>query len=210
MSTYSKDVNHMRARKPKCRRLDSEGGAALLVSVIFLVILTLLGISAATVTTLDEKMARNLRDRNIAFQAAEAALRDARADIFKTRNLSGYTGFPVIAAGGGGCNTTPYKGLCRPSTGTTQVWQDYFDDADSDKFVSYGEITGLSADKKFQLSPNPGGVTKQPRYLIEVIADPDSNESLKIGKPKVLYRITSIGYGSNDGTNVLLQEVVRP
>lgn len=186
------------------RMLSNQRGATLLVGVIFLIVLTLLGISAASISALDERMARNLRDRNIAFQAAEAALRDARNDILKVRKLSGYTGASAT------CNGSGFKGLCLPAASGNQVWSDYFADSNSDKYIEYGEVTGLSTAQKFSLSPNLGGVTAQPRYLIEVLPDPNKKDSLKVGPIKVLYRITSIGYGSNDGTSVLLQEVIRP
>lgn len=54
-----------------------QGGAVLVIALIFLVILTLLGTIAASVTSLEERMAGNTRDRDLAFEAAEAALRDA-------------------------------------------------------------------------------------------------------------------------------------
>lgn len=54
-----------------------ERGAVLVISLIFLVILTLLGTLAASVTGLEERMAGNTRDRDLAFEAAEAAMRDA-------------------------------------------------------------------------------------------------------------------------------------
>lgn len=193
----------------------AQRGATLLIGVIFLIVLMLLGISAATISTLDERMARNLRDKNIAFQAAEAALSDARQDIAKQRKLSGFYGFPTTA---GTCNTAGesgnFKGLCRPAVSGQPVWGTLIEDAT--KSVEYGEVTGLSADQKFQDAPTPGGVTAQPRYVIEVLPDLHSKDSLKpgggYGKPsvKVLYRITALGYGSNDGTRVLLQEVIRP
>lgn len=50
-------------------------GAVLFVSLMILVILTILGIAGAQVTGLEERMAGATRDRNLAFQAAEAALR---------------------------------------------------------------------------------------------------------------------------------------
>lgn len=52
-------------------------GATLAVALIFLVILTLLGLSAMSVTTMEERMSGNTRDHNLAFQGAETALRDA-------------------------------------------------------------------------------------------------------------------------------------
>ena len=56
-------------------------GAVLIVALLFLVILTILGVTAMTATTFEEKISGNTRDLNVAFQAAEAALRDARRDI---------------------------------------------------------------------------------------------------------------------------------
>ncbi len=50
-------------------------GSVLITGLIFLVILTLLGTTALRGTLLEEKMAGNLRDETLAFQAAEAALR---------------------------------------------------------------------------------------------------------------------------------------
>lgn len=51
-------------------------GVVLITGLIFLVMMTLLGVTAMQMTVLEEKMAGNLRDENLAFQAAEAALRE--------------------------------------------------------------------------------------------------------------------------------------
>lgn len=53
----------------------SERGAALVVALVFLLVMTVLGVSSMSTTTLQERMAGNLRDQNLAFQAAEAGLR---------------------------------------------------------------------------------------------------------------------------------------
>lgn len=50
-------------------------GTALVVALVFLLLMTLIGVTAMQTTTLQERMAGNERDRNLAFQAAEAALR---------------------------------------------------------------------------------------------------------------------------------------
>lgn len=52
-------------------------GATLVISLIFLVLLTLVGVTAMQSTILQERMAGNSRERNIAFQAGEIGLRDA-------------------------------------------------------------------------------------------------------------------------------------
>ncbi|MEX1668212.1 PilX N-terminal domain-containing pilus assembly protein [Zhongshania guokunii] len=53
----------------------SQHGAVLLISLVFMLILTAICASALQSTTLQERMAGNARDTNTAFQAAEAALR---------------------------------------------------------------------------------------------------------------------------------------
>lgn len=61
--------------------MQKQRGVTLIVALIFLAILTLLGISIARTTSMEERMAGNTRDRDLAFQAAEAALQDAAAGL---------------------------------------------------------------------------------------------------------------------------------
>lgn len=51
-------------------------GSALLVALVFLLILTLLGLAAANTSIMQERMASNVSEYNIAFQNAEAVLRE--------------------------------------------------------------------------------------------------------------------------------------
>lgn len=61
-------------------------GMVLLVSLVFLLLLTMLGISSMQNATLQEKMAGSVTQRNLSFQKAEAALRMGEAWI--TSNAS--------------------------------------------------------------------------------------------------------------------------
>ena len=56
-------------------------GAALLVALILLVVITLVGLAAIGTTILQNKAAANQYDRQVAFQSAEAALRQGQAAI---------------------------------------------------------------------------------------------------------------------------------
>jgi len=58
-----------------------QSGSALIISLIILVAMTLIGITAMRTTVLEEKMAGNMRNKEIAFQAAEATLRAAERYI---------------------------------------------------------------------------------------------------------------------------------
>ncbi|MDQ2695072.1 MAG: PilX N-terminal domain-containing pilus assembly protein [Pseudomonadota bacterium] len=67
--------------KPTARRQggaarNSQQGNTLLLILVFLAVLTILGLTAMQDTTLQERMAGNLRERSLAFQAAESALRE--------------------------------------------------------------------------------------------------------------------------------------
>lgn len=60
---------------------NTQQGAVLVVSLLILLILTIIGVNSMQSSTLEEKMASNSRDRNVGFQSAEAAMRDAETYI---------------------------------------------------------------------------------------------------------------------------------
>ena len=51
----------------------NERGVSLVIVLLFLVMLSILGTTAIQTSSLEEKMTGNERDRQIAFEAAEAA-----------------------------------------------------------------------------------------------------------------------------------------
>jgi type IV pilus assembly protein PilX len=59
----------------------SQSGVVLVVSLIMLLLLMLMGAASVQSTSLEEKMAGNMRDKNLAFQAAESALKAAEASL---------------------------------------------------------------------------------------------------------------------------------
>lgn len=72
-------------------------GMTLIVALIFMAMLALLGATAAQNSVLEERMAGNTRDRDLAFQAAEAALRDAELNIATLRTQMGASPGLVVA-----------------------------------------------------------------------------------------------------------------
>ena len=85
-------------------------GVSLVIVMMFLVILSMLGITAIQTSTLSSKVARNQLDRTLAFQAAEAALRDAELDLKNkkfdktTFCVAGAVGCRAILISNGGQN----------------------------------------------------------------------------------------------------------
>jgi type IV pilus assembly protein PilX len=200
---------------------NGQRGAVLVIALLFLTILTILGVTAMTSTTFEERLAGNARDNATAFQAAEAALRDARRDlnsifiapatIANTRNppISGKTGFGdgVNDSDNGKCGistTAPQTlGLCRPlvydaSNGVPPSYNSNFYKSGQPSGVRYGTYTG---------APDLQGVSSQPSYYIEVMCLPQYGGSL--GDPNYcnFYRITGRGWGLNPNTVVTVQEI---
>ncbi len=155
-------------------------GAALIVSLILLLVMTLLGATAMQGTVLEEKMAGNFRDMNLAFQAAEVALRDAESDI--PSRVSGLTNFSEDCT----------NGLCDATAGLSEVWT-----ANSGNGVTLSTYTDTS------LLPL---VVQQPQYWIEGY----KVRPLGSASWKYQYRITAIGYGGNSNTQVILQTTFAP
>jgi type IV pilus assembly protein PilX len=66
-------------------------GAALIVAMVMLLAMTLLGVTAVRNSTLQERMAGNLRDSNLSFQAAERALREGESFV-RSPTIPPFTG----------------------------------------------------------------------------------------------------------------------
>jgi len=163
-------------------------GAALVMGLIVLLVLTAIGFSIIQIAGMQNKMARNLRDQSIAFQAAEAALRKAEADIAAgtvTGNPFRFKRFTNT------CTTN--QGLCLPAGGVTPTvnW-------------SAGSTNTLAlASADFAV---PGGV-QQPRYIIELISGKPVNDA-STGCSAALFRISAQGFGQN-GARANLQSIYR-
>lgn len=67
-------------------------GVVLVVSLIMLLVVTLLAVSSMQGTGLEEKMAGNTRDRNLAFQTTESAIREAETFIEGVVSLGNFNG----------------------------------------------------------------------------------------------------------------------
>jgi Tfp pilus assembly protein PilX len=108
----------------------------LMMVVVLLVSLALAGMNSSLV---QERMAGNARDRNIALQSAEAALRDAEADI--EANLTVASAFVSACTGG----------LCLPPSMTSNsptsqpLWKTVDWGTTAGKSRAYGSVTGATA-----------------------------------------------------------------
>lgn len=197
---------------PSARRRQQ--GASLIVALLMLVAVLLLGVSAAEIALQGEKASRNDRDRQIAFQAAEAGLMDAELDI--ENSLGGAKSRSAIFArdskegftdGCGAGTGNKYLGLCnRAADGAVPVWQtvDFLDTSGQARSVPYGWFTGQSFQAGSGSLP-----AKPPRYVIELMAYNREGEGTSIEDMTYFYRVTAIGFGMRDTTQVVLQTFYR-
>ena len=166
---------------------DHQQGLALFVSLVFLVILTLLGLTAMTTTSLEAMMASGDQDRNLALEAAEAALRQGQ-----TLAAQGPTGFNATCSGG----------LCLPSSTVNAVWS----------WTGGAANWGAGAGVSNVVVPFPAGtVSVDPEFILEPlprVITPGSSQNTGQGLSGVAaYRITAVGWGARASTHVMLQSV---
>lgn len=186
----------------RCR----QHGASLVVALLMLAAVAMLGVSAAQIALQDEKASRNDSDRQVAMQAAEAALSDAELDI---ENSSRSRIFAPGSAEGfaADCGSAPadiYLGLClHAGPAQAPVWQkvDLMSDAES---VAYGRFTGQNLQTGAGLLP-----ARLPRYVIELMSFTKRGEAVGNDDITYFYRITAIGFGLRETTQVVLQTFYR-
>lgn len=71
---------------------STQRGFSLLMVLILLVVISLLGIAVIRSSAMQEKMGGNLRDRSLAFQGAETALRYAQRNVLSVLPVAGNPG----------------------------------------------------------------------------------------------------------------------
>ena len=117
-----------------------QGGAALFLSLLLLMLLTVTGVSAVQVSGLESRMARNAHERLLALQAAEAALASGE-------RLLERLGPDLAAAGGMADGVRPARAYGASEPGLqAPVW-----------------AAGA------QVAPALPGVAEAPRFVIEAV-----------------------------------------
>lgn len=174
----------------------NQKGIALFITLMILVIVTILGVSIARTQFAGEIMARNAENHAMATQAAEAALRDAEANLLQDNfvdfpsNSNGLYQFDPTAQ-------SAYLGInwSNPAANTTKT---------------YGSAPLASP------SLSNINLAAQPKYIVEQlppVAIPGENiSSVQYGLatiPVVVYRVTAYGVGGDTSSNALLQSIFR-
>lgn len=166
--------------KPRAAGHGRQHGAALIIALILLVIMTLLGLSSMRTITLEEKMSGQTYDRSVSFQATEAALREAEAWVAANK--------PTPAAG----SACTASGICgKQPSGSTDLWL-----VDSTTWAEASEVASSA-------------ISVTPQYIIEYLgntfpcqpSDPSTNNDCR------RYRITARSNAGDDRASVMLQSI---
>ncbi len=93
--------------KRTIHNINKQQGIVLVVALLILVVMTVLGVSMLSTSTLEERMAGNIQAKNVTFQAAESCIREALLPVNKFRRDAAING-TVLANPNLNCN---YNGV---------------------------------------------------------------------------------------------------
>jgi type IV pilus assembly protein PilX len=214
-------------------RISHQRGAVLFVSLIFLVIITLLGITSLRSTQTQEKMVSNNKDLNFAFQNAELALREGERWLRKKLKYTGLPAKRVSSKPPNGATDHHVWSLGTPSSSNNAWWKEKNDawwqnnakklcSKDKDGFVSTVDKGNYGChetyDNHFYIKRFKDHIESYPRYIIEYHSSfcPKLEVNCKEQDALYYYRITAKGTGSkkdsqgNYNSRVLLQSIFTP
>jgi len=186
-------------------RSDRQRGASLIMVMMILIIVSLLGVGGAQIALMSERGARNDRDMQVAWQAAEAALLDAEVDM---TTLSPHGRKELFD----GKKRPEFKPCTDAGTGTTAGLYDFTGPTCTKpawlslNFTSNAAtVFGANSGKTFA-SGNVGVQPAQaPLYMIELVKDPANLTT----PPSFIYRVTAMGFGPRTDIQAVVQEIYR-
>lgn len=175
-------------RSGRAKNFAAQRGAVLVVALLLLLVMAIFAASIGQNTRLQQRMAGNVRDADLAFQAAEAAARAAENELWRLTTPP----TPCSTLG----TTCPLLRIgVLPADMNAYSWSA----ASSVEF-------GLTA------AGGTAELASEPRYVIEELEQ--VAETPEEGKPKtwkIFYRITAHGVGGTNSTEAVVQSTfTRP
>lgn len=159
-------------------------GAALITSLVILLTLTILGVTAMSGSSLQELMAGNFQDKNFAFDAAESAL------VAAEKQVDSWVVPPLPDNNGSNGVFTP------------NLFGDFEYTAFDNAVWANGTPYSL---------PVESPVENNPMYIIEEYGFAPANADYRYGVTReagvTLYRITARGTGQSNSTIVMVQSI---
>ncbi|MGN1057386.1 MAG: pilus assembly protein [Comamonas sp.] len=172
---------------------------ALMVVLALLAAAMVLGAASAQLSLFSERGARNDRDMQSAFAAAEAALLDAERELQGHSPRQALLADPNSWSGASGCGQSPATlGLCPSSGQGRPVWLAIDLSDPNQPTTTFGQFTqrSWSAAQGVEQASTP------PRYLIEHLSSTHDDTA-------VAYRVTAIGFAPNPKVHAVIQSIYR-
>jgi len=186
---------------------NRQQGAVLIATLMILVLLTIFGISTMDTNILEEKMASNMRERNVAFQSAEAALRGCEVYI------AGLSTLPD-PSNDGSTSIWDYQAPDLVTNNDLPWWEEWLDAHWQDNnpaaaVIALGDnVNGVAAGAAVAAAL---GLPAEPLCVIEKL--PPVHDSVQAGQPlgtaKIYLQITARGLSASGKGVVLLQSVYK-
>ena len=163
-------------------------GVVLVVALVLLLTLTIIAVGSMGTSNLEQKMSANMRDRQVAFQAAEAALREGERHV--QNNSLPESSFSNACT----------NGLCLCTRTMVPACGEYWTDTNLNVWTTAGKYRTYAGT---QLGAQPA------RYIIEYRGQLCGDGTVigctpTAGDP-IMYRITAVGYGQSTAASVMLQ-----
>lgn len=179
-------------------------GSVLVVAMILLLVMSVIGMAGIEVIGLEEKMVFNMRDRQSAFEAAEATLLQAEEYV-----ESGAVSIVNFAdkGGAGGLYEAGGDDTCNDAS-SGQVWEKDWSEGCYRVLESNDDAFAQLADS------DTDDTSYTARYIIEELSDINIFDSLGVGSGDmkesfVYYRITAMAKGLTSSAEVRLQTVYK-
>ena len=187
----------MKSSQKNIHNVKTQNGVVLIMAMVILFAMTLIGITSMNTTSLEERIASNYRDRQIAFQAAEAALRQGEQDTRISTNSAFTEANYAYPCTGGLCKCSD------KSVGCVTYW---IDDVPTKTDVAWNISTTHRT-----YSTALAGVTTPAKYIIEFmgyICPTSVSCTPAAGDPK-MFRITALATGRTNSSKVMLQSTYQ-
>ncbi len=160
-------------------------GAALITSLLILILFTIIGLSGIQTTILEEKMANNYRDSELSFQSAESALAfgENKIETFFTENAEGqsvlWKNYLLSSSATNTCGSEQsgnLAGTCGPYAEDNSVLVD-FDPFAANAWDNAPSIPASSNTNLYLRSSGGSNTLQAPKYIIQAIRkDSTTNE----------------------------------
>ncbi len=168
---------------------NAQQGIVLIVGLVMVLLISIIALSSIRGSGLQEAMAGNMRDRELAFQASEAALSVGESTL--------RVGTPPNCDGAVHSSFRCYADIDKATPATSLQYSDIT------SFVARGNTTSLGLN-----------VVNQPTYVVEQLDDyqiKDDGSALELNGAPVAwirpFRVTAIGEGATTNAQVVVQSI---